>query len=206
MAALCYRLHKLEILTPWKYRDFCVAMSKSGLNKNEPDPIRREQSVVWKKVLSELWRDQKTHYDIAEDLSLPADEVEGLIFGLLPRLEIPQSKKSTGSYLRLVTSWYFQYLYLITYFIRCHRSQSVPNSSMNLVYREDQFILKGTALFAIRRIMFSIPIIDVRWGHSLHFRNEICPRSKAFLHLSVTSYYLLRVCLEIVKEVQRTSP
>lgn len=102
LAALCYRLHKLGILTDWKYRDYCILLSKYGYNKNEPNSIDREQSIVWNKVLNSLWSEQKTHYDIAEVLCLPIDEVEGLIFGILSKANVSFLPESEGSYLRLM--------------------------------------------------------------------------------------------------------
>ena len=84
LAALCYRLHKLELLTDWTYRSLCVSISKHKYNKNEPNSIDRERSVLWEKVLRKLWSEKMTHYDIARDLALPDSEVEGLLFGILP--------------------------------------------------------------------------------------------------------------------------
>lgn len=84
LVALCYRLHKLKLLSDWHYRDYCILMAKAGYHKNEPNPIEREHSVVWEKVLHQLWAEQRTYHDIAWDLALPVSEVEGLIFGIMP--------------------------------------------------------------------------------------------------------------------------
>lgn len=46
LAALNYRVHKLGIISEWKNRDFCMEMAKLGYNKNEPNEIKRERSVV----------------------------------------------------------------------------------------------------------------------------------------------------------------
>tara|TARA_B100000378_G_scaffold166207_1_gene133855 strand:+ start:380 stop:1408 length:1029 start_codon:yes stop_codon:yes gene_type:complete len=82
-AALAYRLHKLEVITDWRYRDFCIEISKRNFNKNEPYPIARETSVVWKKILQSLWSERRTVSDIASDLYLPEREVNSLIYGLM---------------------------------------------------------------------------------------------------------------------------
>jgi Zn-dependent peptidase ImmA (M78 family) len=82
-AALCYRLHKMGIITDWKYRDFCIEMTSRGYNKNEPLPIDRETSEVWQKVLRALWAEKTTQKHIADDLALPETEVNGLIFGMV---------------------------------------------------------------------------------------------------------------------------
>jgi Zn-dependent peptidase ImmA (M78 family)/DNA-binding XRE family transcriptional regulator len=50
VAALNYRIHKLGLISDWRYRDFCIEIATSGYNKNEPFPIEREKSVVWQKV------------------------------------------------------------------------------------------------------------------------------------------------------------
>lgn len=79
LAALNYRLHKLQITTDWKYRDFCIAIVKRGFGKIEPNPIAREQSIVWEKVLKSLWCEGITPRDIAEQLFLPEGELSGLL-------------------------------------------------------------------------------------------------------------------------------
>lgn len=86
-AALAYRLHKLEILSDWKYRDFCIAMTKKGYNRDEPYPMPREKSVIWKKILQSLWLEKRSLSDIASDLHLPESELNALIFGLLGQEE-----------------------------------------------------------------------------------------------------------------------
>jgi Zn-dependent peptidase ImmA (M78 family) len=83
LAALNYRAHKLGLTTDWKYRDFCISIASKGYNKDEPEPIEREQSVVWSKVLTALWAEKTTHVEIAEQLHLPVAEVSALLFGLL---------------------------------------------------------------------------------------------------------------------------
>jgi Zn-dependent peptidase ImmA (M78 family) len=83
VAALAHRLHKIGVISDWKYRDFCIEMSTRGYHREEPFPIDREQSVVWQKVLRALWAEKTTQAHIARDLSLPEDEVNGLIFGVV---------------------------------------------------------------------------------------------------------------------------
>jgi hypothetical protein len=83
LAALNYRVHKLGLISDWKYRDFCIEIAKHGYNKNEPHEIEREQSVVWEKVLKTLWSEKTTHMDIANDVAIPPEEVGDLFFGVL---------------------------------------------------------------------------------------------------------------------------
>ncbi|MCX7359017.1 MAG: ImmA/IrrE family metallo-endopeptidase [Alphaproteobacteria bacterium] len=83
LAALNYRLHKLGLLTDWRYRDFCIEIAKRGYNRDEPHGIARERSVVWQKVLKALWAERTTQADIARALHLPESEVNDLIFGIV---------------------------------------------------------------------------------------------------------------------------
>jgi Zn-dependent peptidase ImmA (M78 family) len=82
VAALTYRLHKIGVISDWKYRDLCIEISTKGYNKNEPFPTDRERSVVWQKVLRALWAEKTTQGHIARDLFLPEEEISGLIFGV----------------------------------------------------------------------------------------------------------------------------
>ena len=82
VTALTYRLHKIGMMTDWKYRDLCIEISTKGYHREEPIPIERERSVVWQKVLRALWVEKTTQAHIARDLCLPEEEVNGLIFGV----------------------------------------------------------------------------------------------------------------------------
>lgn len=83
LAALTYRLHKLGVLSDWRYRDICIEMSKNGYNKNEPEPMPRENSVIWRKIVEFLWRDGKSLDDVGKDLFIPQREIESMIYGLI---------------------------------------------------------------------------------------------------------------------------
>jgi Zn-dependent peptidase ImmA (M78 family)/DNA-binding XRE family transcriptional regulator len=83
VAALNYRLHKLNLTTEWQNRNFCIQIARAGYRTNEPNPLPREMSVVWQKVLRTLWSERVTGADIAKALFLPAAEVEALVFGIL---------------------------------------------------------------------------------------------------------------------------
>jgi len=85
VSALAYRLHKLGIFSDWLYRGMVIEMGRRGYRTNEPNGMAREESVVWKKVFSELWHDRITKSHIAADLHVPVDEVENLVFGLVER-------------------------------------------------------------------------------------------------------------------------
>lgn len=84
VAAMTYRLHDIGLLTKWKYQQNFVEISRRGWRTNEPSPIRREQSQIWQKVLSEVRRDQKTGLiGLSDTLSLPEAELAKLLFGLV---------------------------------------------------------------------------------------------------------------------------
>lgn len=85
--ALSYRLYHLEkpMLTEWQYRSICIELGKRGYRTSEPIGVDREVSVIWTKILSELWMNKKSISSIADDLSLPSQEVEKLIYGILQK-------------------------------------------------------------------------------------------------------------------------
>jgi Zn-dependent peptidase ImmA (M78 family)/DNA-binding XRE family transcriptional regulator len=99
-AALAYRLHKMGLISDWNYRGFCIEMNRRNYRTKEPDGLEPELSVVWQKVLGELWSERTTKDHIAAELSLPAGDVDNLIFGLTGSVEpIVRGKPS----LRLVS-------------------------------------------------------------------------------------------------------
>ena len=80
--ALAFRLHKIKKISAWQYRTLCIQITKK-YGKTEPNEMQRESSVVWNKIFKELWKDKKTKFNIAKDLSLPINELESLVFGLI---------------------------------------------------------------------------------------------------------------------------
>jgi len=99
--AMAYRLHKLGLLTDWRYKSACIELGRRGYRSGEPDGIDRETSTIWKKVLSQLWAERTTKDEIARQLRLPSDEVESLIWGLTGTADRP-SKNSSDRILRAV--------------------------------------------------------------------------------------------------------
>ena len=98
--ALAYRLQSLGLLSPWQYRSTCIELGRRGFRLGEPGGIARETSIVWKKVLSELWKERTTKETISKSLHLPTDELEGLISNLAGAEERPIGAPIGG--LRLV--------------------------------------------------------------------------------------------------------
>jgi Zn-dependent peptidase ImmA (M78 family)/DNA-binding XRE family transcriptional regulator len=78
--ALLYRLWKMGIVsTEHQYRSLCIDLSKRGYRSGEPIGIEREYSMIWRQVFSSLWAERVTKDDVAKELRLPIDELEGLI-------------------------------------------------------------------------------------------------------------------------------
>lgn len=98
LAALCYRMHKEQLLSDWVYRDLCIQI-RSKFKNTEPNGIAKEKSVVWSKVMQALWSEKITQLDMAKDLAIPQREVSALIFGILsdgtPPLTASQDRKFT---------------------------------------------------------------------------------------------------------------
>ncbi|MEE7449441.1 XRE family transcriptional regulator [Methylobacterium radiotolerans] len=88
VAALNYRLHKLNITSDWQYRTFCIQITEKGYREDEPVPMLREKSTVWQKVFDALWQERVTKQSIAEALNLPVQEIENLVFGLANMLTV----------------------------------------------------------------------------------------------------------------------
>ncbi len=96
VAALTYRLHKLGVLGDWQNRNLCIQLSKRGYRSSEPSPMAREESVMWKKVFEDLWRDRVTKADIARELRVPQSEIENLVFGLVSSPEPSNELKAVS--------------------------------------------------------------------------------------------------------------
>lgn len=80
--ALAHRLNDLGLLSEWRYNSVCIELTRRGYRTSEPIGIGRETSVVWKKVLTHLWAERITKADIANELHIPVNELEGLIWSL----------------------------------------------------------------------------------------------------------------------------
>jgi Zn-dependent peptidase ImmA (M78 family) len=100
--ALAYRLHKIGVITDWQYRTFCIQISERGYRINEPNSLPREESVIWKKVLTELWSDRISKNQVASELHIPTDEIENLVFGLVGTSTTPETSHSGVPQLRVV--------------------------------------------------------------------------------------------------------
>jgi len=75
--ALAYRLNKLGRLTEWQYFQI-----NRRYRSSEPDRMVHERSSLWQMVLTDLWKDGVSKEHIAKELSIPASEIEAILFGL----------------------------------------------------------------------------------------------------------------------------
>ncbi|MEJ0075230.1 MAG: XRE family transcriptional regulator [Alphaproteobacteria bacterium] len=98
VAALNYALHKIGVISDWRYRGFYIELNKIGRTV-EPKGIEAETSLVWAKILKTLWREGTTLAYIAKELYVPEKELSNMLFGIAsPVADGPPAKGS----LRLV--------------------------------------------------------------------------------------------------------
>lgn len=100
LMALCYRIHKLGIISDWQYRTYCIDINKQ-FKRTEPESIQSNGSSLWKMVFTELWKDKVTQETISSELNIPLKELESLTGYFHSNLEKPSIEKSNLG-LRLV--------------------------------------------------------------------------------------------------------
>ncbi|MGB7602559.1 MAG: ImmA/IrrE family metallo-endopeptidase [Candidatus Sulfotelmatobacter sp.] len=105
-AAMTLRLHEVGLLTYYHYNRLFVELSRKGFRTNEPFAVRPETSQVWQKVFANLRREGHGVQFIANELSLPVEEIVKLVFGLvtiaLPDNGPTSTPRPSGHNLRLV--------------------------------------------------------------------------------------------------------
>lgn len=87
-AALAYTLNKMGKISDWHYRGYCIELGKMGRNV-EPNPMQRETSQIWSKILTDLWRQGISLSRIAESLAIPERELRGFLFGITTDTSAP---------------------------------------------------------------------------------------------------------------------
>ncbi len=80
--ALAMRLNQTKILSDWTYRSIVIELGKQGYRTGQPLGTDRETSTLLAKVFSTLWSKGLTKRDIANELNLPWEEIESLVFEL----------------------------------------------------------------------------------------------------------------------------
>ena len=85
VANLTYRLRDVGLLTENQYRWTFARMGKLGYRQEEPNSgLSRETSTVLAKVFQYLRDDGVSPREVADDLSIYPDELNKLLFGLVP--------------------------------------------------------------------------------------------------------------------------
>lgn len=78
LSSLCYRIHKLDILTDWQYRQFCIEINQR-FKETEPNSVGTISSTLWDMVFRELWSKRITKQTISKELNIPFNEMEKLV-------------------------------------------------------------------------------------------------------------------------------
>lgn len=105
LAALNRRVHKLGLTSEWEYRGLCIEIQKAGYRTKEPDGIAPEISRVWSQVFADLRSKKVSKTDLAREMSIPAREIDSLVFGLVRMLPLEGGASQAGQpkgHLRLV--------------------------------------------------------------------------------------------------------
>ena len=102
VSALAYRLWKLQVLSNWQYRSMIIETKRFG--RKEPKPMPKEKSQLWQKVFAELRREGIPKRRLAQTLSIPQADLEGLTFGLnvTDGETSKSSKPRRGAHLKVV--------------------------------------------------------------------------------------------------------
>jgi len=99
--AMAYHLRTLGRLSDFQYKSICIELGRRGYRSAEPIGVERETSLVWPKVLGQLWQERVTRTDIAADLSIPIDELQSLLWSLASTSEMP-GQRERGAGLSLI--------------------------------------------------------------------------------------------------------
>jgi Zn-dependent peptidase ImmA (M78 family)/DNA-binding XRE family transcriptional regulator len=83
VAALAYRMHRLNIITDWHYRELFKQIAKLGYRKDEPDSAPHETSQILQKVFSALRNEGIDKSDIASEIHVSREDIDELVFGLI---------------------------------------------------------------------------------------------------------------------------
>ncbi|WP_082309850.1 helix-turn-helix domain-containing protein [Nonomuraea sp. SBT364] len=83
--ALTYRLHRLKLLSDWRYHQTAKQLTQMGYRAGEPGSVlTRESSQLLAKVFEALRSQGITSADFAAQLRLSPEDLNGYVFGLIP--------------------------------------------------------------------------------------------------------------------------
>lgn len=92
--ALVYRMHELELLSDWHYRQLCIRLRKH-FGKSEPREMPRESSQILNKVFAVVRNSGGNVGGIARDLALPRDDVSEIVFSLTTMMAVDGGGQSS---------------------------------------------------------------------------------------------------------------
>jgi Zn-dependent peptidase ImmA (M78 family) len=88
VSSLNYALHRIGKISDWHYTSYYKMLASVG-RENEPDPMPRETSQVWTKILTDLWRTGMSLSRVAGELRVPEKELTNLLFGIASSNKVP---------------------------------------------------------------------------------------------------------------------
>jgi len=100
-SALIYALRRLNRISEWNARGFYLELNRQGRDR-EPNPMPRETSQIWTKVLTALWRDSMTLSRLSTELCIPEKELNNLLFNIAAPTRTPSDNARPG--LRLISN------------------------------------------------------------------------------------------------------
>jgi Zn-dependent peptidase ImmA (M78 family)/transcriptional regulator with XRE-family HTH domain len=80
--AMVQRLWHLGIISEWHYRTWIIELSQRGFRSSEPGGLHPETSRLFQQFFSVAREDGLPSRKIASELHIPAEELEGMVFGL----------------------------------------------------------------------------------------------------------------------------
>ena len=95
VAALTYRLHKLNVISEWQNRSLNIELSSRGYRRTEPEGLPQEASAMWPQVFASLWRERLTRDHVAALLNIPTSELNQILVHLVGGLE-PSADGNAG--------------------------------------------------------------------------------------------------------------
>jgi Zn-dependent peptidase ImmA (M78 family)/transcriptional regulator with XRE-family HTH domain len=81
--AMAYRLHHLDLISDWHYRNLCIELSQKGDRSREPSGLPHETSMRLGKVFTALRDEGVTRADISKLLDIYPEDLDALLFGLV---------------------------------------------------------------------------------------------------------------------------
>lgn len=82
LAAMVYRLKKLNLISEWQHRTIIINMNKLKYNINEPCSIEKETSQIFYKIFEELKNEGITKKQIAEEIGIYLKDFQKLTTGI----------------------------------------------------------------------------------------------------------------------------